>query len=167
MTCSYLFPLIFLLEILFGCLLLLYYFFKILFIYLFMRETEREADFLRGAWCGTRSQDPGITPWTKGRHSTTEPPRCPCFCSKIRVLWYIVFSKNGHNNTFHSTSCSYNVTLTLFFIQKLGLYFLPLKLVSLDDALWLLSQIIRWSFHLVPYGDLFLEPGYHVSMRRM
>ena len=40
------------------------------FIYVFMRDTEREAETqaegeagsLQGAPCGTRSQDPGITP---------------------------------------------------------------------------------------------------------
>ena len=40
------------------------------FIYLFMRDTQREvetqaegeAGSLRGARCGTRSQDPGMTP---------------------------------------------------------------------------------------------------------
>ena len=57
------------------------------FIYLFMRDTERErevetqakreAGSMQEAWCGTRSWDPRITPWAKGRHSTTEPPRCP------------------------------------------------------------------------------------------
>ena len=40
-------------------------------IYWFMRDTEREAErqaegeagSLRGAWCQTRFQDPGVTPW--------------------------------------------------------------------------------------------------------
>ena len=55
------------------------------FIYLFMRDTERgaetqaegEAGSLRGARCGTWSQDPGITPWAEGRCSTTESSRLP------------------------------------------------------------------------------------------
>ena len=41
------------------------------------REAEEEAGSLRGAQWGTRSQDPRITPWAKGRHLTTEPRRCP------------------------------------------------------------------------------------------
>ena len=49
-------------------LLFLNHFFKILLIYLFMRDTQREAetqaegetDSLRGTKCGTRSWDPGI-----------------------------------------------------------------------------------------------------------
>ena len=58
---------------------------KILFIYLFMRDTQREAETqaegeagsLWGARCGTQSWYPGITPWAEGRHSTAEPPRRP------------------------------------------------------------------------------------------
>ena len=50
------------------------------FIYLFMRDTEREAQMkaegeagsLWGAWCGTRFQDPGITGWDEGRCTATE-----------------------------------------------------------------------------------------------
>ena len=50
-----------------------------------MRHTEREAETqaeeeagsMQGARCETRSQDPGITPWAKGRHLTPEPPRDP------------------------------------------------------------------------------------------
>ena len=49
-----------------------------------MRDTERGKDTGRGrsrlpteAQCRTWSQDPGITPWAKGRCSTTEPPRHP------------------------------------------------------------------------------------------
>ena len=57
-------------------------FLKILFIH--ERDTEAEAQgegeagSLWGAWCEIWSQDPGITTWAKGRHLTTEPPRCPC-----------------------------------------------------------------------------------------
>ena len=50
-----------------------------------MRDTQREAETqaegeagsMRGARLRTRSQDPGITPWAKARHSTAEPPRDP------------------------------------------------------------------------------------------
>ena len=58
--------------------------FKILLIYSW--ETQREAETqaeggeansVQGAQCGTQSQDPAITPWAKGRRSTTEPPRRP------------------------------------------------------------------------------------------
>ena len=63
-----------------------------------MRETEREAETqaegeagsTQEAWCGTWSQDPGITPWAEGRCSTTEPPRYPnIFFLIIRL--YIIF----------------------------------------------------------------------------
>ena len=48
-----------------------------------MRDTQREAETqaegeagsMQGARRGTRSQDPGVTPWAEGRCSTAEPPR--------------------------------------------------------------------------------------------
>ena len=52
-------------------------------MYLFMRDTEAEtqgegeAGSLRGAQRGTRSQDPGVTPWAEGKCPTAEPPRGP------------------------------------------------------------------------------------------
>ena len=69
----------------------IFYFFKILFIYLIERETASERGNVyrqwewerkkqapsRGAWCGAQSQDSGITPWSEGRRLTTEPPRRP------------------------------------------------------------------------------------------
>ena len=50
-----------------------------------MRDAQREAEIQAegeagppwGARYGTPSQDPRVTPWAKGRCSTTEPPRCP------------------------------------------------------------------------------------------
>ena len=46
-----------------------------------MRDTqtqaEGEAGSLRGARCGSWSQDPRIMPWAKGRRSTIESPRHP------------------------------------------------------------------------------------------
>ena len=56
---------------------------NILFTYLFIIDTEKEteteaegeAGSMWGAWCGTWSQDSGITPWA--RCSTTEPTRHP------------------------------------------------------------------------------------------
>ena len=50
-----------------------------------MRDTERgaetraeeEAGPMQGARCGTRSHDPWVTPWAKGRLQTAEPPRHP------------------------------------------------------------------------------------------
>ena len=76
-------------EIHLGCDLIIFfifYFFKNL-IYLFMSDTQREAETqvegeagsMQEARCGTRSQDMGIMPWAKGRCSTAEPPRCPSF----------------------------------------------------------------------------------------
>ena len=73
---------------------------KYLFIYSWetQREAERQVDgeagSLWGARHGTRSQDPGIRPWAKGRRSTTEPPRRPkvlglnksfCFVFKVCI----------------------------------------------------------------------------------
>ena len=54
-----------------ALLLLLLLFFK--FYYLFLRDTQREAETqvegeagsMQGARCGTQSQDPVITPWPK------------------------------------------------------------------------------------------------------
>ena len=56
------------------------------FIYLLMRDTEREAETQaegdagspRGARWGTSSQDPGITPQAIGRCSTLSHPGVPC-----------------------------------------------------------------------------------------
>ena len=54
------------------------------FIYLFMRDTERdrgrdkaegEAGYMQGAWRGTQSQVSRITPWAKGE--TAESPELP------------------------------------------------------------------------------------------
>ena len=42
-------------------------------------QAEGEAGSMQGARRGTRSQDPRIMPWAKGRHQTAEPPRDPCF----------------------------------------------------------------------------------------
>ena len=49
----------------------------ILFIYSWKTQAEREAGSMQRARCGTQSWDSGITPWAKGRCSTTEPPRHP------------------------------------------------------------------------------------------
>ena len=62
-----------------------YYYFFNFKIYLFLRDTQGEAETqaegeagsLQGARCRTRSQDPGVTPWAEGRRSTAEPPRRP------------------------------------------------------------------------------------------
>ena len=40
-------------------------------------QAEGEVDSMQGARRGTRSRDSRITPWAKGRRSTTEPPRDP------------------------------------------------------------------------------------------
>ena len=75
-----------LLQIVQNC-LLLFFFFKDLFIYLFMIDTEieREAETqeegeagpMLGARRGTRSRDSRIVPWAKGRRQTAEHPRDP------------------------------------------------------------------------------------------
>ena len=50
---------------------------NILFIHSWETQAEEEAGSLWGARCRTRSQDPGIMTWAKGRCSTIEPFRCP------------------------------------------------------------------------------------------
>ena len=65
------------------------------FIYLLTRRRERGRDKGRGrsrlpSGCETWSQDPGITTWAKGRHSTTEPPRCPPI--SLMYVWFFVLS---------------------------------------------------------------------------
>ena len=64
-----------------GFLSLFVFFFKILFIHRHAErereaetQAEREAGSMRGPRRGTRSWDPGVTPWAKGRCSTAEPP---------------------------------------------------------------------------------------------
>ena len=54
------------------------------YLFIHERHTERGKDIGRGetgsvhgTQCRTRSQDPGITLWVKGRCLTTEPPRRP------------------------------------------------------------------------------------------
>ena len=76
--------------------LVMYIYFKILF-FLFMRDRESDRDTGRGrsrlpmgAWCRTRSQDPRMMTWAKGRCSTTEPPWHSCIgkiskCKNIAV----------------------------------------------------------------------------------
>ena len=80
-------------------------FIQILFfniIYLFMRDTEREAETqvdeeAGSLWevrCGTWSQDPRIRTWAKGGCSTTEPPRCPnLFKYYLLSTYYIPCTK--------------------------------------------------------------------------
>ena len=72
----------------------LIFFFLRFLIYLFMRDTQREAETqaekeagsMQGAWCGTRSWDSRITPWAKGRRWTAEPSRdLPAFNSFVHV----------------------------------------------------------------------------------
>ena len=75
-------------------------------------QAEGEAGSPRGGWCRTRSQDPRIMTWAKGRHSTTEPPRHPktisydkylrpevdflCSCPKFKITYHISpFSRNS------------------------------------------------------------------------
>ena len=73
-----------LIQVWYSIALLLIYFFKI-FIYLFMRHTEREAEkqmegeasSMQGVQYGTGSWDSKIMPQTEGRLSTAEPPRHP------------------------------------------------------------------------------------------
>ena len=40
-------------------------------------QAEGEAGSMQGARRGTRSRDPRIAPWAKGRRQTAEPPRDP------------------------------------------------------------------------------------------
>ena len=70
------------------------------FIYLFMRDTEREAETqaegeagsTQEAQCGTRSWDSGITPRAKGGCSTIEPHRRPI---KIILIFFFPTGYSG------------------------------------------------------------------------
>ena len=59
-------------------------------------QAEGEAGSLLGAWFGTRSQDPGITTWAKGRCLTTETPRCSLECMIfVSFLMFLGFLSGG------------------------------------------------------------------------
>ena len=71
-----------------------------------MRDTEREAETQAEgeagsqweAQCETQTQDPGIRTQAKGRHSTTEPPRCPYFKMSHAVCCVIVVTMLKSDN---------------------------------------------------------------------
>ena len=69
------------------------------FIYLFMRDTETQAEgeagSPRGAWCRTRSPDPGIMTWAKSRCSTASPRHPQSLPLKI-LCQYPVLQLLGH-----------------------------------------------------------------------
>ena len=54
---------------------------------------------MQGAWCETQFRDSRITPWAKGRHSTTEPPRHPRLLSFLTNLR----GKSRHAHTRYHT----------------------------------------------------------------
>ena len=60
-------------------------------------QAEGKAGSLWGPLCGTQSQDPKITPWAKGRRSTTEPSRCP----QRNLLRYLGFGVPGWLGQLH------------------------------------------------------------------
>ena len=68
--------LVFIYFLLFSFLVAIIIFFKRFYLFIHERHTEREAEtqakrkagFMQGPQCGTRFQDPGTTPWAKGRH---------------------------------------------------------------------------------------------------
>ena len=85
----------------YKCLEFVIIFFKILFIH--ERHTERgrhigrgRSRLLRGARCGTRSQDPGLMLWAKGRHSAIESLRCPEFViiKERPMFWDFKYSRS-------------------------------------------------------------------------
>ena len=61
------------------------------------REREREAETqaegdagsMQGARCETRSRVYRVTPWAKGRCSTTEPPSCPLRPFQLEILQWV------------------------------------------------------------------------------
>ena len=70
----------------------IFYFFKD-FIYLFMRDTQRESETqaegevgsLQGTQCGARSQDPGSRPEPKADAQPLSHPGVPSICLQLRV----------------------------------------------------------------------------------
>ena len=112
---------------LFGLLL---FFFKD-FIYLFKRDPQREAETqtergeacsMQGAQCGTRSQDPGITLWAKGRCSTTEPPRWP-------PLWTI----NRNHSKKERKRVARSKMFVFFKACRLGFFCVLLYIMTLQE----------------------------------
>ena len=77
-----------------------------------MRDTEREAETqaegeagsMQGPQCGTQSQNPGITPRSEGRCSTTKPPRHPCLFTTLTKnytpLYALSFRQHKHLKNF-------------------------------------------------------------------
>ena len=98
---------------LFVCLFLLFLFIFCLlfkdFIYLFMREREAETQAegesgsMQGAQGRTRSRDPGIMPWAKGRRPTTEPPTCPSSCPFMTSLSHSAWRPPGSSVLQHTS----------------------------------------------------------------
>ena len=57
------------------------------------REAAGEAGSMPRARRGTRSWDPGVTTWAKGRRQTTEPPRDPLFPLSLPPGKHTAFQK--------------------------------------------------------------------------
>ena len=67
--------------------------FKILFIYSWETQREREAETqassMQGDWCGTRSEVSRIRPWAEGDAKALSYPGCPAYWFKANVLWEV------------------------------------------------------------------------------
>ena len=78
------------------------------FIYLFMRDTQRqrqaegEAGSMQEAQCKTRSQDPRITPQAEMKADTTTTPPGPPLYSPFAILGQSVV---GHPFSFQTGLC--------------------------------------------------------------
>ena len=78
------------------------FFLNILFIHERHREREREAETqaegeagsMQGAWCGTRSRDPGVTPWAEGGTKPLSHPGCPSHTNFLTMITLFLFEFN-------------------------------------------------------------------------
>ena len=67
----------------------LFCFFLRSYLFIHERHTEGEAGSMQGAPCGTRSQDPGITPWAEGGAKPRSHPGVPGFVNPEADLWQL------------------------------------------------------------------------------
>ena len=128
---------------------------------------RRKAGSLQGAWCRTRSQDPGNMTWAEGRGSTTEPPRHPIIgmfnLSAFRLLLWLALSPSSSFLLSICSICSlFSSIIFLLFCNKWRRFYASLFLHFWLIVTWclvilvvtLLSTIyifILWQFTFKSY----------------
>ena len=71
---------------------------------------------MQGARRGTRSRDPGVTPWAEGRRQTAEPPRDPPILFIYSFIFLIICSCH-----LSSEQMCPVISSTSFVLRKIGL----------------------------------------------